>query len=418
MGRTRGPIDAAAVLVAALCPAAAAAADGRPVVAVALDTSASLAGSDVANGRALAAALLGTLPPGSEVMAFTFDDRVHLAVARTSDAGQVRLGLAAALPRGRHTALHDALYDAARALHDSGPRPRAILLLTDGRDDQSALLLEDGLRLALEERIPVHAVGLGRRPLAKALRRIAKLTGGSYLPAAEASPEQVGAHVAASLAAGVSGRGLSPATGGAGTPPHTRDVATGFLLLLLAAVIAALALGRGRAAVPAPPLAARLPRAARLPVPPRALLPAQALSPAVVARLESATQEYLEDTARLEERPVLCVLRGPEAGQVFELSAAGTTSVGRARANDVRLHDLAVSAEHCRIQPEDGRFVLQDLRSRNGTYVNERRVGRHVLAPGDLITVGETQAAFRTGLRPGGAEATPGPSPAGPSART
>ena len=59
--------------------------------------------------------------------------------------------------------------------------------------------------------------------------------------------------------------------------------------------------------------------------------------------------------------------------------------------------DVSVSSEHCRIRPEDGRFVLHDLKSTNGTFVNERRVTRHVLAEGDVIKIGETSLQFKTG---------------------
>ena len=69
--------------------------------------------------------------------------------------------------------------------------------------------------------------------------------------------------------------------------------------------------------------------------------------------------------------------------------------MGRARANDVVLEDEAISGQHMRIRPEDGRFVLHDLGSTNGTRVNERRVSRHPLQDGDVIRVGDTSLRFR-----------------------
>ena len=58
-----------------------------------------------------------------------------------------------------------------------------------------------------------------------------------------------------------------------------------------------------------------------------------------------------------------------------------------------------MSSEHCRIRPEDGHFVLHDLKSTNGTFVNERRVTRHVLSEGDVVKIGETSLLFKTDLK-------------------
>ena len=87
--------------------------------------------------------------------------------------------------------------------------------------------------------------------------------------------------------------------------------------------------------------------------------------------------------------------RGTRAGEVFELGAASALSIGRSRVNDIQIDDVSVSAQHCRVRPEDGRFVLHDLKSTNGTLVNERRVGRHVLEEGDVIMIGETAIQYR-----------------------
>jgi len=119
------------------------------------------------------------------------------------------------------------------------------------------------------------------------------------------------------------------------------------------------------------------------------------LSPTVVERLNT-TEEYLEKTITLRERPVLTITHGPGAGELFELSRATAMSIGRARANDIVLKDVSISGQHCRIRPEEGGFVLHDLKSTNGTFVNDKRVSRHPLSDGDLVQVGETVMQFRT----------------------
>jgi Mg-chelatase subunit ChlD len=392
---------------------------GPHLVVFALDTSRSVRRADLDRARAVVGAVLSALPPGSSVAVLTFDDQARLVLPHTPDPGQVRLLLAAVRARGRHTALHDALFDATRYALQAGDAGRALVLLTDGRDDGSALFLADGLRLAQDSGIPVHTVGLGDAH-ERTLRRIAKLTGGEYLRLGPAPPHAVAARIASTLAVPPT-RPAEPARAAVATawpedaapaaaPRRARDMWTGIALLVVAVLAIAAALVRRRSR---PDLSAAGGQA------PVALLPAAVLSPTVLARLSAATQEYLDETATLQERPVLCVAGGSAAGQVFELAGFRPTSIGRARANDVRIPDLAVSAEHCRIQPEEGRLVLRDLRSRNGTFVNGRRVTRHALAPGDVITIGETRIAFRTDLRRDAAPApTPGTSPAALSTPT
>jgi hypothetical protein len=122
------------------------------------------------------------------------------------------------------------------------------------------------------------------------------------------------------------------------------------------------------------------------------------LSATVLARMNT-TEEYLERTVTLQERPVLAITRGPRAGEVFELSALAATSIGRSRANDIQVDDVSISGQHCRVRPEDGHFVLHDLKSTNGTMVNEKKVVRHVLAEGDVISIGETSLQYRREMK-------------------
>lgn len=62
--------------------------------------------------------------------------------------------------------------------------------------------------------------------------------------------------------------------------------------------------------------------------------------------------------------------------------------VGRHSRCDVRLPHPSVSRRHARLSFRDGSWVLRDLESKNGTWVNGVRVGRCALQPGDLVHVG------------------------------
>ncbi len=66
-------------------------------------------------------------------------------------------------------------------------------------------------------------------------------------------------------------------------------------------------------------------------------------------------------------------------------------TVGRQRDNDLSLADEGISHRHCELVSERGFFVVRDLGSQNGTFVNERRVGEARLRDGDAIRIGKTR---------------------------
>jgi len=91
----------------------------------------------------------------------------------------------------------------------------------------------------------------------------------------------------------------------------------------------------------------------------------------------------------------LIVIQGRNRGERFELTEDETSiSIGREAANTVRLDDNEVSRRHAEIRRVGDQFVVGDLRSSNGTYVNRRKVERSPLTSGDQIQVGRTVLVF------------------------
>ncbi len=87
------------------------------------------------------------------------------------------------------------------------------------------------------------------------------------------------------------------------------------------------------------------------------------------------------------------LLSTPEGQQVVELR--DHNSLGRHPSNSIQLLDKIVSKEHCVIERRAGGFLLRDLGSLNGTYVNGERVnGEQTLRHGDDIALGSTRARF------------------------
>lgn len=90
-------------------------------------------------------------------------------------------------------------------------------------------------------------------------------------------------------------------------------------------------------------------------------------------------------------------IMGPSGRQERQLFRHN--SLGRHPRNTHQVLDRVVSKEHCHIELVDGQYVLRDLGSLNGTFVNGRRVHEHRLEPGDEITIGSTRIVFEPARR-------------------
>jgi len=87
------------------------------------------------------------------------------------------------------------------------------------------------------------------------------------------------------------------------------------------------------------------------------------------------------------------ILATAEGQQVVELRPHNT--LGRHPNNSIQLLDKIVSKEHCTIELRGDHFVLRDLGSLNGTYINGERVnGEQALRHGDEIALGSTRARY------------------------
>jgi hypothetical protein len=96
-----------------------------------------------------------------------------------------------------------------------------------------------------------------------------------------------------------------------------------------------------------------------------------------------------------EPVPYLLITAGPGRGQAFELR--GEVHLGRSRTNAIALTDGKVSRNHARFDPVRSTYILTDLGSANGTFVNGVRITQPVrLRDGDLLQVGDTQLVFHT----------------------
>ncbi len=108
----------------------------------------------------------------------------------------------------------------------------------------------------------------------------------------------------------------------------------------------------------------------------------------VLTRADQATVEALRPGTAL-----LVVLRGPNTGARFLLDDDVVTS-GRHPESDIFLDDVTVSRQHATFERTEGRFVVKDVGSLNGTYVNRERIDEATLQTGDEVQIGKYRLVF------------------------
>ena len=96
----------------------------------------------------------------------------------------------------------------------------------------------------------------------------------------------------------------------------------------------------------------------------------------------------------------LHVLQGPQKGQVFELKESGI-EIGR-KSKSLSFADNRISRRHARIFYRNGRWLIEDLGSANGTFVRGMEISRPMpLFSGSQIRCGLTTLEFNEGEIPG-----------------
>ena len=77
-------------------------------------------------------------------------------------------------------------------------------------------------------------------------------------------------------------------------------------------------------------------------------------------------------------------------------TAVGThpVSIGRLPDNNIVIDNPAVSGRHARVFREGNHYVVEDLKSTNGTFVNQKPIARHTLLEGDVVLVGKHSLTF------------------------
>ena len=112
------------------------------------------------------------------------------------------------------------------------------------------------------------------------------------------------------------------------------------------------------------------------------------------AGLRGLSAEDQEAVAALPRTSALLIVeRGPSTGARFLLDAERTLA-GRSEAADIFLDDVTVSRRHVEFVRELDDFVVRDVGSLNGTYVNRERIESALLRAGDEVQIGKFRMTF------------------------
>ncbi len=97
------------------------------------------------------------------------------------------------------------------------------------------------------------------------------------------------------------------------------------------------------------------------------------------------------DSRRIGEALILI----DQQARTFEISKQTGWAVGREPTNTLVLNDIKVSRRHAVVRWEGDHFIVRDMGSRNGTFVNDARIEHATLEDGDIIRIGDSEFLVR-----------------------
>ena len=423
-----------------------------PVI-IAVDTSRSLNASALGETVDRLRLTLEALDKQTPTALLAFDDEPRWLARPGATPKEVAGKLQELQLQGNYTLLNDALFVATRELRDGG----VLLLVTDGRDENSAVVVDDIARRCEAQDVRILSLGSGTNVEEKALRRLALISNGAYLgpindvdagdvvsgvkkaqkevseAAAAATPvarpaspsAATGAQPGQAAAQGPAAGGpataaAQPNAGGVPGPADGRpgadegawwqNPAVWGLVTLVVLLLVALARRRrpgsseeiddsdmeaaeAQASDEAEAGLIRL-ELAQAEIAVEEEAPEVTVDTAVFQRM--TLDERLDRTRVLSNHSVLVMKKLGERPRTFMLDRQKAFGVGRdSHKNTLPVPDPALSSQHFKIVPRDDTYYFVDLESTNGSYINGRRVGAKRLRHSDTIRAGQVEFEYQ-----------------------
>ncbi len=421
---------------------------------LALDLSGSMTGKPLEAIRQTIAQFVNQARTQDRVEVVSFANDTRIEVPFGADKQTLAERLKAVTSRGNETHLYDALLDAMAQLTSGPPVCRQLTVISDGHDEGSQHSIEDVIALAKKQEIAIDAIGLTRShpEYLQFMQQMAAATGGNYAQAH--SPDEL----SGLIDQGIQAMKATPVAGfktdklAADGQTHVIEVrwvpghlaasvdvtmpnipnpwrlwgwvlagcfGAGLILLLVARRPPKKPLSRSARAVPVQPQDSQ-PRAERVdekiaedlnqklemreprpvdtePVhrPHDPPVGVESLEPQAPARAQTRVTAFFPKGVATA---VLEVTSGPLLGT--RLPVVDEVRIGALEGNDLVIGgDPTLSGFHGIVRLIEGVLTVEDLQSTNGTFVNGVRIagGRKLLRPSDLIRMGRSNFAVRTG---------------------
>lgn len=360
------------------------------------------------------------LKPGDLVSLVTFHRRVYRELNFTSDRELLEKRIANLKQVGKKTMLYDALLEAHKMLRDVSPR-KAIVVYTDGKENASRIRFEDLTEIYTAQPVPLFVAGNKKSPALKRLIRLARVSGGDAFRAEDrhdlakvfsylgrlrvqeyvlsySTEQKPGSSIDLEIRSPQWASPLSfsytiPHGAPARNPTNEKlfswslpetirarmsEILLSLIVLLLIAVIVALFFRRQEITVKVENS------------PPPVIVGSEHFAVAD-KRFESGKAKLPLDY----HHGWLVEKEGPHTGRKYRINWHVVT-LGYADDCSIVIEDNTVSARHAKIERQGNKFILYDLMSENGTWLN----GKKLLRPKELndfdeIGIGRTKLIFR-----------------------
>ncbi|MBV6494529.1 MAG: hypothetical protein LDLANPLL_02562 [Turneriella sp.] len=393
------------------------------------DLSKSLSKKQFDTFKKASLAFINKLKPNDTVALISFHSKVRRELNFTSDRELLKKRIRALKRHGARTMLYEALLEAHKMLADA-PARKAVVLYTDGKENASRLSFDDLRELYGSNPVPLFIAGKSRSMALKKLIRLARLSGGDAFRVEDVRDLSKVFHYLTRMR--LKEYLLKYETNQKGGATVDIEVSSGDgASPLLYSYTIPTSLGKTQSATPLSQklFSANLSETIRRRMPEVLLALIVVLLVAVVMMLVFRRQEItvkvenqmpqayvspndftpLSDKKSVLEKAKLPIdyyhgwlleKEGPHTGRKYKLTWYVVT-LGFSDDNSIVIDDNTISPKHAKIERTDGKFILYDLLSETGTYLNGKKVLRpKELSDFDEIQLGRTKLIFRKSAAP------------------
>lgn len=332
-----------------------------------------------------------------------FDTRFRMLAPVGDNRDAVKAAAKGLAARGATTELYRHTLTAVEEVAKADAARRAVLILSDGRAEDTAYGHADVVNAARAAGVVIYAFGysrtVGGTRAFQSLIRLAQETGGLFVPAGRdlALPDDFPHRLFAALSAG--------GTATVDLGPAIRAAREGPQILHISIKRGGLGPAAARLTVTLPPAAIPVRALAFVTAPENRLLVIGAGIVLIACLVLVGRVLQRRAAARRDRRFAEAERAAPQAYLEFLDDSerripigAAALRIGRNADNDVRLNNTSVSAYHAEIQRRrDGTFIVTDLDSLNGVTINDEPVDVGMLTDGDILDLGEIRFRFRLG---------------------